>query len=61
MKRYIEALCLLTVSLILNTSCLGSNDDSNTEYSNDTAIKTFSLTTVNRYVHTTSKSGKDSV
>ena len=61
MKRYIEALCLLTVCLILNASCLGSDDDSKVEYANDTAIKTFSLTTVNRYVHTTTKAGKDSV
>lgn len=60
MKRYIEALCLLTVCLILNTSCLGS-DDSNTDYAADTAIKTFSLATVNRYMHTTSSSGADSV
>lgn len=61
MKRYIEALCLLTVCLILNTSCLGSDDDSKVEYANDTAIKTFSLTTVNRYVHTTTKAGKDTI
>ena len=61
MKRYIEALCLMTVCLILNTSCLGSDDDSKVEYANDTAIKTFSLTTVNRYVHTTTKAGKDTI
>ena len=61
MKRYIQALCLLTVGLILITSCLGSDKDSNKEYANDTAISAFSLTTVNRLMHTTSKSGKDSV
>ena len=61
MKRYIELLCLLMVSVLLQTSCLGSNSDDDREYSSDTAIKTFSLTTVNRYVHTTSKSGKDSI
>ena len=61
MKRYIELLCLVMVSMLLQTSCLGSDDSSNTEYSSDTAIKTFSLSAVNRYVHTTSKPGKDSV
>ena len=30
-------------------------------YNNDTAITAFSLTTVNRYIHTTSSSGADSV
>jgi len=61
MKRYIELLCLVMVSMLLQTSCLGSDDSSNTEYSSDTAIKTFSLSAINRYVHTTSKSGKDSI
>ena len=43
------------------TSCLNSDSDSDINYYNDTAITAFSLTTVNRYIHTTSKSGKDSV
>ena len=46
---------------LLMTSCLTSDDDSGIIYNNDTAITAFSLTTVNRYIHTTSKSGKDSV
>ena len=46
---------------LLMTSCLNSDDSSDINYYNDTAITTFSLTTVNRYIHTTSKSGKDSI
>ena len=43
------------------TSCLKSDDTSEIIYNNDTAITAFSLTTVNRYIHTTSSSGADSV
>ena len=48
-------------SLVLYTSCLGSNDDPEVTFYNDTAITTFKLTTVNRYIHTTTSAGKDSV
>lgn len=47
-------------AMLLNTSCLKDSDTEVTYY-NDTAITAFSLTTVNRYVHTTSKAGTDSV
>ena len=61
MNKYISALCALIIGTLSLTSCLNSSDDSDITYYNDTAITSFSLTTVNRYIHTTSKSGKDSV
>ena len=61
MKRYLYTLCFMLASMVLYTSCLKSDSDNNTEYYHNTAFMTFSLSTVNRYVHTTSKSGKDSV
>ncbi len=62
MKRYIHVLCALLMSTLLYTSCLSSDsDDDDLTVYDDMAIKAFSLTTVNRYIHTTSKSGGDSI
>ena len=61
MNKHFSALLALIMGALLMTSCLTSDDDSGIIYNNDTAITAFSLTTVNRYIHTTSKSGKDSV
>lgn len=61
MKRYIYTLCLVMASLALYTSCLGSDDDSDVTFYNDTAITSFKLTAVNRFIHTTSSAGTDSV
>jgi len=61
MKRYISTLCTMLVCAMLVTSCLKDADNSNTQYYSDTAIATFKLATVNRYVHTTSSTGADSV
>ena len=44
---------------LLVTSCLKDNE-TDTEYYNDTVITAFKLATVNRYVHTTSSTGSDS-
>lgn len=60
MKRYIHTLCLVLSSVVLYTSCLNASDSEVTVY-DDMAITGFSLATVNRYIHTTSKSGTDSV
>ena len=60
MKRYISTLCTMLVCALLVTSCLKDADD-DTEYTNNTAIVTFKMATVNRYVHTTSSTGADSV
>jgi hypothetical protein len=60
MRRIFHVFCgLLAVSLML-TSCLKSDDDDVTTY-DDMAIKTFTLGTLNRYLHTTSSAGADSV
>ena len=61
MNKHFSALLALIMGALLMTSCLTSDDGSEIIYNNDTAITAFSLTTVNRYIHTTSKSGKDSV
>lgn len=61
MKRYIYALCVVLQSMLLYTSCLSSDSSSDITVYDDMAIKSFSLTTVNRYIHTTSKSGGDSI
>ena len=61
MKRYISTLCTMLVGAILVTSCLKDKETDTTEYNTDTAIASFKLATVNRYVHTTSSTGADSV
>ena len=60
MKRIFQIFCgLLTAGLLL-TSCLGSSDDTTTVY-DDMAISTFTLGKLNRYLHTTTSAGNDSV
>ena len=61
MKRYIFALCIVLSGVFLYTSCLGSDNNSEVTVYDDMAITGFSLATVNRYVHTTSKKGTDSI
>ncbi len=61
MKRILLPFALLLAALCVCTSCLKSDKDSEVTYYNDTAITGFTLGTVNRYLHTTSKSGADSV
>ena len=61
MKRYITTLCTMLACVMMFTSCLKDKDTDTSDYNNDTAIATFKLATVNRYVHTTTSAGKDSV
>ncbi|MBQ7426044.1 MAG: hypothetical protein IJV20_02185 [Prevotella sp.] len=61
MRRYIFMLCVVLASALLYTSCMGDDSRTNTTVYEETAITAFKLTTVNRYLHTTTKSGKDSV
>ena len=61
MKRYIFVICITLSSVLLYTSCLGSDNNYEVTTYDDMAITGFSLSAVNRYVHTTSKSGNDSV
>ena len=60
MKRYLFGLCIMLTGLLL-TSCLSSDDEDTTSYDSDTVITAFTLTTVNRYIHTASSTGSDSV
>ena len=59
MKKLVNAACMLLVIAVL-TSCLKSNDDEAVYY-NDAAITSFTLGTLNRYLHTTTAAGKDSI
>ena len=62
MKRTIFALCVLTAVALGLTSCLKNDADNyDTVTYNETAITSFSLSAVNRYVHTTTSAGKDTV
>ena len=60
MKRIFQAFCGLFAAGLLLTSCLNSNEATITVY-DDMAIKTFTLGTLDRYLHTTSSTGEDSV
>lgn len=61
MKRYTYAPCIMLLSMLLYTSCLGSDNSSDVIVYDDMAITGFSLATVNRYIHTTSSKGTDSI
>ena len=61
MKRYISTLCMMLAGALLMTSCLKDENDDTTQYYNNTAITQFKLSCVNRYVHTTTSAGADSV
>lgn len=62
MKRLFRPFWVLVVCCwtLMISSCLSSSDDTTSAY-NDMAIKTFSLGTLNRYLHKTTSAGKDSV
>lgn len=59
-KREILPLALLATVMLLVSSCL-SNDDGDITYADDTAITSFTLGTLNQYLHATSSKGVDSV
>ena len=60
LMRQIKTICFLLSTLAMTASCLSSSNSEATLYS-DAAITTFSLGTLNRYLHTTSESGGDSI
>lgn len=60
MTKIIKGICALLTTVTLLTSCLDSDDVTVTLY-NDTAITSFTLGTLNRYLHTTSSTGEDSI
>lgn len=59
MTKIIKGLCGVLTAMLLLVSCMKSNNNSGTLYS-DTAITSFSLGTLKRIVHTTSSTGADS-
>ena len=61
MIKPFKTLCGLLTAMLLLTSCLKSDDDNNSTLSSDAAITSFSLGTLNRYIHTTSSTGADSI
>lgn len=61
MKKNLYTIAVLLVLAIAVTSCLGNSEEAEVTVYDDTALSSFSLSAVNRYVHTTSKSGGDSV
>ncbi|MBR1687811.1 MAG: hypothetical protein IJ710_04655 [Prevotella sp.] len=60
MRRFHRLCCLLSAAVLLTASCISDKDDETVLY-NDMAITSFTLGTLNRYVHTTSSTGADSV
>ncbi|MBQ9231137.1 MAG: hypothetical protein IJ190_08140 [Prevotella sp.] len=60
MTKIVKVMCGLLAAMTLLASCMKDDDSSSTLY-NDTAITAFSLGTLNRYLHTTSSTGADSV
>jgi len=60
MRRIFRVFCEFLVVTLTLTSCLSSSDSETTTY-NDMAIKTFTLGTLNRYLHTKSSTGADSI
>ena len=59
LMRQIKTICMLLMTAFVMTSCLKSNNEV-TLYS-DASITSFSLGTLNRYLHTTSSTGGDSI
>lgn len=60
MTKITKVICGLLAAMTLLASCMKDSDSSSTLY-NDTAITAFSLGTLNRYLHTTSSTGADSI
>ena len=61
MKKKLYTIAVLLAFAIAVTSCLGSSNDADIMVYDDTAMSSFSFSAVNRYIHTTSKSGGDSL
>lgn len=59
--RFVLSVVLLLSVVTVFTSCLSDDENENGVSSNDMAIMSFSLGTLNRYLHTTTASGSDSV
>lgn len=61
MKIRFASLALIVSAVCSLSSCLSSDDDTEYTYAKETGISAFTLGTMNRYLHTTSSEGADSV
>lgn len=61
MKKKLYTIAVLLAFAIAVSSCLGNSEEAEVTVYDDTAMSSFSFSAVNRYIHTTSKSGGDSV
>lgn len=61
MKRILLPFVILFSVIFLCASCLDDSNDTEFIFADDTAISGFSLGTLNRYLHTTSSTGEDSI
>lgn len=61
MNKLIKTVCALFTAVLLLASCMKSDDSSNSTLYSDTAITNFYFGTLNRYHHTTSSTGADSI
>lgn len=61
MRRIGFPLAVLLMTACFLTSCLGDNDDDSITLSSDAGITSFTLGTLNMYLHTTSSKGTDSI
>lgn len=59
MKKYLLSIASYILAITTLTSCLGEDD--NFTYYNDAAITSFSVGTLNRYMHKTKADGTDSI
>lgn len=59
MKRKLLPFALMVSAVVAFSSCLSDNEEA--EYYDDAALTSFSVTSLNRYYHYTSKAGTDSV
>lgn len=60
MRHYLSPLFIMVSAIMLLSSCLGSDDEDDTVYYDDTAISAFSLGTMRILHHTTASDGSDS-
>ena len=60
MKKTTAKIMAMLIAATTMVSCLGSNDEELTYY-DDTAIASFTLGTLNRYLHSTTSSGADTI
>ena len=61
MKRYIYTLCVILVGSSCLLSCFSDDNNGDTTVYYETSILKMELLAVNRYIHTTSSKGEDSV